>query len=43
VERLDKIMIRQKESHIHWNYILALEKDLIEISRFVEFDKKEIK
>jgi hypothetical protein len=24
----------------HWNYLLAIERDLDEISRFVEFDEK---
>jgi len=32
--------IEVKESLIHWNYFLALESDLQQISRFIEFDKK---
>lgn len=32
--------IEIKESLIHWNYFLALESDLEQISRFIEFDKK---
>lgn len=32
--------IEVKESLIHWNYFLALESDLAQISRYIEFDKK---
>ena len=26
-------------SHVHWNYLLALEQDLIKVARFIEFTK----
>ncbi|MBI5354368.1 MAG: hypothetical protein HZB50_17140 [Chloroflexi bacterium] len=32
--------IEVKESLIHWNYFLALESDLAQVSRYIEFDKK---
>jgi hypothetical protein len=35
--------IQQSKSFIHWNYFLALESDLAQISRYIEFDKKNFK
>ena len=32
--------IEVKESLIHWNYFLALESDLAQVSRYIEFDSK---
>jgi hypothetical protein len=32
--------IEVKESLLHWNYFLALESDLAQVSRYIEFDKK---
>ena len=32
--------IEVKESLIHWNYFLALESDLAQLSRYIEFDTK---
>ena len=32
--------IEVKESLIHWNYFLALESDLEQVSRYIEFDRK---
>jgi hypothetical protein len=32
-----------KMQNIHWNYYLALESDLAEISRYIEFDRKNFK
>lgn len=32
--------IEEKENLVYWNYFIALEKDLEEISRFVEFSNK---
>ena len=32
--------IRTQKIEPHWNYLLAIERQLDEISRFVEFDKK---
>jgi len=32
--------ITATKTDVHWNYFLAAEADLIELSRFVEFDKK---
>ena len=32
--------IEVKESLIHWNYFLALESDLEQLSRYIEFDNK---
>ena len=32
--------IRTSPTEIHWNYFLAVEADLIELSRFVEFNPK---
>ncbi len=32
--------IRTQEIEPHWNYLLAIERDLDEISRYVEFDEK---
>jgi hypothetical protein len=30
-------MIRAAESKLHWNYYLALERDMEQLSRYVEF------
>ena len=35
--------IQVKKSLIHWNYFLALESDLEQVSRYIEFDKKNFK
>jgi hypothetical protein len=35
--------ISSTKTYIHWNYFLSVEADLIELSRFVEFDKKNYK
>ncbi len=32
--------IPQQKHFIHWNYFLALEQDLLKISRFIEFNEK---
>ena len=32
--------IEVKESLLHWNYFLALESDLAQVSRYIEFDSK---
>lgn len=32
--------IEVKESPLHWNYFLALESDLAQVSRYIEFDEK---
>jgi hypothetical protein len=37
------MVIQQSKSFIHWNYFLALENDLAQISRYIEFDKKNFK
>jgi hypothetical protein len=34
--------VTQKESLFHWNYFIALEHDLVECSRYVEFSQKNI-
>lgn len=34
--------VTQKESLFHWNYFIALEHDLVECSRYVEFSRKNI-
>jgi len=36
-------MIKVSESHIHWNYFLALENDLEIVSRYIEFIKGNFK
>jgi len=35
--------IQTNKIEVHWNYLLALERDLNEISRYVEFDEKNFK
>ena len=35
--------ITATKTESHWNYFLSTEADLIELSRFVEFDKKNYK
>jgi hypothetical protein len=35
--------IRTRKIESHWNYFLAIERDLVELSRYVEFDKKNFK
>jgi hypothetical protein len=35
--------IQVSQSFIHWNYFLALENDLAQVSRYIEFDKKNFK
>src|SRR5687768_10881436 len=35
--------IRASQSYIHWNYFLALENDLAQVSRYIEFDKQNFK
>jgi hypothetical protein len=37
------MVIKVKESLLHWNYFLALASDLEEVSRFVEFNDKNFK
>jgi hypothetical protein len=34
------MVIKATKTDAHWNYFLAAEADLVELSRFVEFDKK---
>ena len=31
------MVIKVKENFVHWNYFIALEQDLIKVSRFIEF------
>jgi hypothetical protein len=33
-------MIQEEKSKIHWNYFIAIEKDIENVSRYVEFSKK---
>ena len=33
----DKVGITSRKIEIHWNYLIAIEKDLENLSRFVEF------
>ena len=35
--------IRTSQSFIHWNYFVALENDLAQVSRYIEFDKHNFK
>ena len=35
--------IRASQSFIHWNYFVALENNLAQVSRYIEFDKKNFK
>jgi hypothetical protein len=35
--------IQVSQSFIHWNYFIALENDLAQASRYIEFDKKNFK
>ena len=35
--------IQGSQSFIHWNYFVALENDLVQVSRYVEFDKQNFK
>ena len=35
-------MITFKTPRLHWNYFLAIEKDLENLSRYVEFDEKNL-
>ena len=37
------MVIHTKKSFIHWNYFLALQNDLAEVSRYIEFDKPNYK
>lgn len=32
--------IKEKGSRLHWNYFLALEADLVQVSRYIEFTRK---
>jgi hypothetical protein len=34
------MVIRQSESLLHWNYFVALEQDIVNLSRFVEFEER---
>jgi hypothetical protein len=35
--------IQASQSFIHWNYFIALENDLAQVSRYIEFDKQNFK
>ena len=34
------MVIKVKENFVHWNYFIALEQDLIKVSRFIEFSQE---
>ena len=37
------MVITSTDTDAHWNYFLSIESDLIELSRFIEFDKRNYK
>lgn len=38
-----EVMITFKTTMLHWNYFLAIEKDLENLSRYIEFDESNLK